>query len=68
MDLALLWLWCRLAAAALIEPLVWELSYAAGAALIKKDKKNISFGNVVISVCWLVLLDRPVATTRKKGP
>ena len=33
-------LWCRLAAVALILPLVWELSYAAGAAL--KRKKNIS--------------------------
>ena len=32
-DLVLLWLWCRLAAAALIQPLVWELPYAEGAAL-----------------------------------
>ena len=32
-DPALLWLWCRLAAAALIRPLPWELPYAAGAAL-----------------------------------
>ena len=29
----LLWLWCRLAAAALIQPLAWELPYAAGVAL-----------------------------------
>ena len=28
----LLWLWCRLAAAALIWPLAWELPYGAGAA------------------------------------
>ena len=27
-DLALLWLWCRLAAAVLIRPLAWELPYA----------------------------------------
>ena len=33
-------LWCRLAAAALIWPLAWELPYAMGAALRKKDKKN----------------------------
>ena len=36
-DPALLWLWCRLAAAALIWPLALEPSYAAGAAL--KNKK-----------------------------
>ena len=37
-----LWLWRRLAAAAPIQPLGWELSYAAGAALKgrKKKKKN----------------------------
>ena len=33
----LLWLWCRLAAAAPIRPLAWELPYATGAAL--KSKK-----------------------------
>ena len=31
-------LWCRLAAAALIQLLAWELPYAAGVAL--KRKKN----------------------------
>ena len=36
-DLALLWLWCRLAAAAPIRPLVWEPPYAAGVAL-KRQK------------------------------
>ena len=38
-DHALLWLWHRLAATALIRPLAWEPPYAAGAAL-KKDKKK----------------------------
>ena len=33
LDLALLWLWHRLAAIDLIVPLAWELPYAAGAAL-----------------------------------
>ena len=33
LDPALLWLWCRPAAAALIRPLAWELPYAADAAL-----------------------------------
>ena len=37
MDLALLWLWCRLAVVALIGPLARKLSYAVGIALkIKK--------------------------------
>ena len=35
---ALLWLWQRPAAAALIQPLAWEPPYAAGAAL--KSKKQ----------------------------
>ena len=29
-DLAWLWLWCRLAAAAPVQPLAWELPHAAG--------------------------------------
>ena len=37
-DLLWLWLWCRLAATALIRPLAWELPYATGAAL-KKTKR-----------------------------
>ena len=35
---ALLWLWCRPAATALIQPLAWKPPYAAGVAL--KDKKK----------------------------
>ena len=38
-DLALLWLWYRLAAAPLIQPLAWEPLYAEPAAL--KKKKSI---------------------------
>ena len=33
LDLALLWLWCRLGAAAPTEPIDWELPYAADVAL-----------------------------------
>ena len=40
LDPALLWLWCRLEAVALIQPLAWELPYAAGAALKKKERKK----------------------------
>ena len=39
-DLALLWLWHRLAAVAPISPLVWEPPYAAGAALKSKKQKQ----------------------------
>ena len=38
-DPALLWLWCRLAAAAPIPPLAWELPKAA-CATVKKTKKK----------------------------
>ena len=40
-DLALLWLWHRLAATALIRPLAWEPPYATSAALERtKDQKK----------------------------
>ena len=35
-DLALLWLWYRLAAVALIQPLAWEPPFTTGAALKSK--------------------------------
>ena len=40
LDPALLWLWRRLVATALIKPLVWEPPYTAGAALKKTKKKK----------------------------
>ena len=40
-DPELLWLWCRWAAVALIQPLVWQLLYAMDVALkAKKEKKE----------------------------
>ena len=33
-------LWCRPAAAAPIQPLAWELSYASGAPLKRQNKKG----------------------------
>ena len=42
-DLALLWLWHRLAAATLIQPLAWELPYASGMALKSKNSNKIIF-------------------------
>ena len=40
-DLALLWLWCRLAAVAVIGLLAWEPPYAIPSALKSKKKKII---------------------------
>ena len=48
-DPVLLWLWCRLAATALIQPLAWELPYAADEAL--KGQKKIVFISVVSQAC-----------------
>ena len=51
-DPVLLWLWCRLMAAALIPPLAWELPYAVGVALKrpKKKKKLKPYGKTVIII------------------
>ena len=40
LDLMLPWLWCRLAAVAQIRPLAWELPYAAGRAVKRKQIKQ----------------------------
>ena len=40
LDPMLLWLWCSMAAVALIQPLAREIPYATGAALQKKKKKK----------------------------
>ena len=40
LDPTLLWLWHRPAAIAPIQPLAWELPYAAGADLKKDPKKD----------------------------
>ena len=41
-DPALLWLWCRPVATALIQPLAWEPPYAVGAAqdMAKRQKQK----------------------------
>ena len=41
-------LWCRLAAAALIHPLDWELPYATRAALKRKKKKIFKRDEILI--------------------
>ena len=40
LDLALLWLWHRLVAAAPIRPLAWEPPYAVGEALEKAKRQK----------------------------
>ena len=42
LDPELLWLWCRLAATALIRPLAWEPPYAEGVAqeMVKRQNKT----------------------------
>ena len=49
-DLTLLWR--RLAAAALIRPLVWELCYAAGRALKKKKKEEEEKKKKIVVCKW----------------
>ena len=49
-DLAWLWLWCRLAATALFQPLDWEPPYAVGVAL-KKKKKRIHREESYVKMC-----------------
>ena len=46
-DLALLWLWHRLAATALIGPQDWESLFAVGVALKRqKEKKILTYLNI----------------------
>ena len=42
-DPALLWLWCRPGATALIRPLAWEPPYATGVALKRQDQRYCEF-------------------------
>ena len=56
LDPTLLWLWCRLATAALIRPLAWEPPYATSAALkSKKQQQKTPSENYTYSVAALTL-------------
>ena len=56
-DLVLLWLWCRLAATALIGPLAQEPPYAMGVALKRlKKKKFLASLTLTISPSHLFFL------------
>ena len=51
-DLVLLWLWCRLVAAAPIHPLPWKPSYAAGVALKRKKIRGALLHPFPLAVPW----------------
>ena len=52
-DPTLLWLWCRLAATALIRHLAWEPPYGMGAAPEKnKTKQKKEFPVIILSSCF----------------
>ena len=53
-DLVWLWLWCRPAAAVLIQPLAWELPCATGTVIkrhLKKKKKKGAPGELNLGIC-----------------
>ena len=54
-DPTLLWLWCRPAAMAPIQPLAWEPPYTKGAALKRQKKKKE--GGLTISTKGVEKLD-----------
>ena len=56
-DLALLWLWRRLAAIALICPPAWKPPYAMGAALKqpKKKKKKVTI-YIYVYICIICII------------
>ena len=66
-DPAWLWLWCRLAAAALIQPVAWEPPYVMGEALKYDDDDDDD------KAAWLMVMHRNdngmqvVVTTYKLG-
>ena len=65
-DLALLWLWCRPAAAALIQPLAWESPYAEGVALREKKKVSEKI-NQDRFLLWLNWISNTVLSSLSNG-
>ena len=56
LDLALLWVWCRLAAASLTWPLAWEPPNAVGPTLKRQRKRNVYIFTIIHELCWRILL------------
>ena len=67
-DPMLLWLWYRLAAAAAapIQPLAWELSYAAGVAIKNKQTKKYKVCDNVSSKWKYVVVKTSGVNYKKK--
>ena len=63
----LLWLWCKLAAVALIQHLAWELPYAAGATLKKKRRKKEKGKKRAKTFVEEFLVTKPVVLTFPKS-
>ena len=59
LDPALLGLWCRRGAVALIQPLAWEPPYAAGAALEKAKRQII----IIIIIILFRVVNMPLLPT-----
>ena len=56
----LLWLWCRLAGAAPILPLGWELPYVVHAALKRKKRERLmGLKRLVLHVSFIMLFSLP---------
>ena len=55
-DLALLCLWCRLAATAVIPPLTWELPHAMDAALKRQTNKQTKHQKTVTLLFGLIFI------------
>ena len=70
LDLALLWLWCRLSAAVLIQPLAWELLYAVDVALKgqQKKKKKRKEGKPNVKESWDQTVGGAALGTHYAGP
>ena len=71
-DPALLWLWCRLSAVALIliQPLAWEPPYTVGAALkkIRKGKKKKKKKERKLTLGKLGNVSQSILGTKWQGP
>jgi len=65
-DPALLWLWCRPAATALIRPLAWEPPCAAGAALRRQKKKKEKKTTPDIIICLGGCIQYPKTSKEKE--
>jgi len=65
-DLVMLWLWCRPAGAAPIQPLAWALPHAEGAALkitFLKSLEKITKGPLPLELNWRVNPGRTLVIT-----